>query len=698
MPGRSPSTKPLSGAYSIRAHLIVFALALVLPIIGFAGFLVWRGAQAEQEQVAEDASRVAALAAIAIDRELTGMLATLQALETSPSLESGDFFAFHRQASNALRLLGAHIILRDTSGRQLVNTRVPWGTALHDEPSADWNLAQLSRPYVSDFTREAVTGDPVVTVSVPVLEGDIVTHVLAMSVPALHWRGVLAENVVRPDWSGGLVDRKNVFIARLRGHEQYVGRPSPEDLRRVTAREGVLTRTNADGEPVLFAYRRSAFADWLVGIGIPTEVVQAPARRSLLFVLASGLGLLGLSVLTATAFGTRIARPLRLLSESAAALGRGELVNPLATGLREVNEVATNLSAASIGLRERSAALRKSEERYRLATEAFQGAVFDFDAVKNHSERTPRHYEMLGESPGVIPTPKEGWHDRIHPEDRRTFEEARRTMYEHGAPQYEAEYRVRHRNGSWIWVWHRALALRDEKGAVLRVVGAILDITARRHAEEHLKLLVNELNHRVKNTLATVQSIAAQTMRGARTLDEARASFEARLIALSSAHNVLTRRNWEGANLRTIVTEALEPYRVRWDDRLSMDGTDVWVSPSNAVAISMGLYELATNAAKYGALTVGTGRVHVSWTVEGEPGSRRARLVWIETGGPLVHVPERKGFGSRLIERSLAADLGGEARLEFRPEGVVCTLTWMLDVDRPGDTPAYPARSLAAVR
>ena len=260
MPGRSPSTKPLSGAYSIRAHLIVFALALVLPIIGFAGFLVWRGAQAEQAQVAEDASRVAALAAIAIDRELTGMLATLQALETSPSLESGDLGAFHRQASSALRVLGAHIIAARHERPPAGQHARPLGHRSRRRAAADWNLAQLSRPHVSDFTREAVTGEPIVTVSVPVLEGDTVTHVLAMSVPAIHWRGVLAENVVRPDWSGGLIDRKNVFIARLRGHEQFVGRPSPDDLRTVTAREGVLTRTNADGEPVLFAYRRSAFA------------------------------------------------------------------------------------------------------------------------------------------------------------------------------------------------------------------------------------------------------------------------------------------------------------------------------------------------------------------------------------------------------------------------------------------------------
>ena len=117
--------------------------------------------------------------------------------------------------------------------------------------------------------------------------------------------------------------------------------------------------------------------------------------------------------------------------------------------------------SASIGLRERSAALRVSEERYRLAAEAFQGAVFDYDVALNHSDRTPRHYEIVGEGPGVIPTTKEGWHDRIHPEDQPVFKRADDPCSS-GERQYEAEYRVRHRNGSWVWVWHRALAMRDE--------------------------------------------------------------------------------------------------------------------------------------------------------------------------------------------------------------------------------------------
>jgi PAS domain S-box-containing protein len=384
-------------------------------------------------------------------------------------------------------------------------------------------------------------------------------------------------------------------------------------------------------------------------------------------------------------FGARIARPIRLLSSAAARLGRGDTVRPLSTDLKEVNEVGLSLSAAAIGLRERSAALRVSEERYRLATEAFQGAVFDYDVARNHSDRTPRHYEMLGEGPGAIPTTKEGWHDRIHPEDRPHFERARRSMFHGGASQYEAEYRVRHRGGSWVWVWHRALAMRDETGAVRRVVGAILDITARRHAEDHLKLLVNELNHRVKNTLATVQSIAVQTLRGAKTVEEARGADAARLIARSNAHNLQTRENWEGAPLPSIVAEALAPFRSRWADRFTVEGPEIWVSPANAVSIAMGLHELATNAVKYGSLSNDSGRVRVAWTVEVEAGLPRARLTWSETGGPPVVPPLRRGFGSRLIERSLAADLGGDARLEYRPEGVVCTLSWSLDVEAAGE-------------
>jgi PAS domain S-box-containing protein len=681
----SLSSEGIRRAHSIRTHLIAFGLALILPMIAFSGYVLWRYTEAEQRHLIEAAREMADQSAMALDRELTGMLATVQALSTSPSLEAGIYSAFHRQAAGAIRIEGAHFRASDALGRSVVNTSVPWGTRLPDigTTEADTITKATRRPYISDLASDPVTNGPVTMISVPVFAGDNLVSILTLSVPAAHWRTVLRQNVLKVPWSAGMIDRKGIFIARLRDHDQFVGRPSPNDLRSLKGDAGSMIRTDAEGREVVFAYRRTNLAHWLVGIGVPVEVVWEPARQSLLLLMVAGFGLLFLSLLLAAGFGTRIARPLRRLSGSAAQLGRGDQVDPLSTGLREVNEVGLSLAAASTGLRERSAALETSEERYRLATEAFQGAVVDFDVRANTAECTLRYFELVGEEPGSLPVTRQDWNDRVHPDDRPGFERARRSVYEDGAPQYEAEYRVRHRNGSWIWVWHRALAMRDGRGQVTRVVGAILDITARRQAEEHLRLLVHELNHRVKNTLATVQSIAAQSLKGATTTHEAKAAFEARLMALSRAHNILTRQNWEGASLRSLVLEILDPYSARWSDRFRIEGPDIWIGSGNAVPIAMGLHELATNAVKYGALTVETGRVDLSWSVETENARTIGRLVWAESGGPPVSPPTRKGFGTRLIERGLAADLRGEAHIDYRPEGLVCTLTWELDPTDP---------------
>jgi len=225
------------------------------------------------------------------------------------------------------------------------------------------------------------------------------------------------------------------------------------------------------------------------------------------------------------------------------------------------------------------------------------------------------------------------------------------------------------------------------EGSVDKLLSVSRDITETKQLEEHQRLLINELNHRVKNTLATVQSIATQTLRNATALDEAQAAFEARLIALSRAHNVLTRENWEGASLRTIVTEAVAPYANAREDRLHVSGPDVRLSPRMALALAMALQELATNAVKYGALLNDTGEIRIQWMLDHTKAPPCLYLRWEESGGPHVQVPRRRGFGTRLIERSLALDLEGDARIEFAPTGVVCT------VEAPLMTDAAPTGS-----
>jgi two-component sensor histidine kinase len=216
--------------------------------------------------------------------------------------------------------------------------------------------------------------------------------------------------------------------------------------------------------------------------------------------------------------------------------------------------------------------------------------------------------------------------------------------------------------------------MRDAAGRIVRWFGTSIDIDDQKRAEEHQRLLINELNHRVKNTLATVQSIASQTLRNAGSLPEAKEAFESRLLALSRAHNVLTQENWEGANLHAVVAQAIEPYRSFGEERLRTTGPAVRLLPRTALAIAMALQELATNAVKYGALSNEGGRVDIRWSVDRSPGVPRLHLVWEEGGGPPVQPPSRRGFGSRLIERSLASDLEGEVRIDFEPTGVVCTV------------------------
>jgi two-component sensor histidine kinase len=206
------------------------------------------------------------------------------------------------------------------------------------------------------------------------------------------------------------------------------------------------------------------------------------------------------------------------------------------------------------------------------------------------------------------------------------------------------------------------------------VVGVLLDITERKRAEDHQQLLINELNHRVKNTLATVQSIVSQTLRNASSSEQAQSDLESRLLALSRTHDVLTRENWEGASLGEIAAQAFEPYKNYGEGRFHCHGPEVRLLPRMALALSMALHELATNAVKYGALSNAAGKLSLTWSVDHSFVPPRLHLRWEELGGPFVEPPARRGFGTRLIERSLAQDLEGDAKIEFAPTGVVCTV------------------------
>jgi two-component sensor histidine kinase len=236
--------------------------------------------------------------------------------------------------------------------------------------------------------------------------------------------------------------------------------------------------------------------------------------------------------------------------------------------------------------------------------------------------------------------------------------------------------------GSLVAPLWRTLAITSVIGGVLLLVGlgfALRMATTIARGEMLHDLLIEELNHRVKNTLALLQSIAAQTFRSASRAE--REKFEGRLGALAEAHNLLSTEKWQGSDLQDVVGRVLQPYLLNAPERVRMFGPRVPLSPRLAVVLSMIVHEMATNAAKYGALSNETGTVTLDWELRGEGSDQKLRMIWTETGGPLVTAPIQRGFGSRLIERSARDQLGGEATVDFLPRGVVYTLTITLEND-----------------
>ncbi|MBU1375571.1 MAG: PAS domain S-box protein [Alphaproteobacteria bacterium] len=266
-----------------------------------------------------------------------------------------------------------------------------------------------------------------------------------------------------------------------------------------------------------------------------------------------------------------------------------------------------------------------------------------------------------------------------HPDDLVTDIGRAQALLAGDIASYANEKRYVTKPGEVVWVNLTVSLVRDSHGDPAYFVTVIEDITVRKQAEAEqqryqaqLRLMINELNHRVKNTLATVQSMAVQALRGGADPATAYERFESRLMGLAEVHDVLTRESWHGADLLEVAQRAMRPFAAAASGQVRIEGAAVWLQPRGALTMALVLHELATNAVKYGALSAEAGQVTLSWTFD--PDAERLRLTWSEAGGPPVVKPTRRGFGSRLIERALRGDLQGSAAMTYAPTGLVCLM------------------------
>lgn len=297
-----------------------------------------------------------------------------------------------------------------------------------------------------------------------------------------------------------------------------------------------------------------------------------------------------------------------------------------------------------------------------LALDAARMGEFDWDLEADVIEVSDRMAAITGLPPGALPA--EGGRALLncaHSDDVRALRAAVREALDCGG-RYDAEVRwVRPDDGRTLWIYTAGMTGR---GAGRRVAGVVQDISGRKAEDDRNRALVAELDHRVKNVLASVQSLAAQSARKTTSLEAFLKTFAGRLEAMASAHALLTATRWRGAEIGNVIAAelgGLAPGQARWS------GPEIVLNPRATNALTLALHELATNAVKFGALSADTGRVEVSWTRRAGGGFD---LAWAEQGGPTVAPPTRRGFGATLLERVTGRELGGEARIDFRPQGV----------------------------
>ncbi|WP_406856356.1 HWE histidine kinase domain-containing protein [Alsobacter sp. KACC 23698] len=662
--------------YPISVHLAVFSLFTLLPISLVGTVIATRMAAQEQLRLEAQAQAFASDVSGDIDRELGGMIAALQALATSPALAAGDLATVYGQAKQVLTFRGYAIAMRDSSGQQILNTVAPWGKPLpvsQDETvrQTDRRVFETGKPAVSNLYQGAVTRQPFVFVDIPVPSGGEVRYAMNMAISPDLLRKVVLDATTPPDWNVSVIDGAMKIVARSREHERFIGSEASASFREnVAAGRTVWPGRTLDGSEVLTVAHQSALSGWRVAVSIPRRTLEAPMRQFLGGVAAlTGLGLLG-SLVLALAYGRTLAAPIRDVARAASALGTAkERQAPVKTSIAEVSAIANAMSETSGELRrraeERDRALRSAEAGERRLRATYENAGAGIAEVDAHG-RFVAVNETLCRITGYSREALLGMRftDLSEPQDVAEDQSAFRGQLTGSQTDYVVEKRFHRRDGEPRWVRIFSTAVHED-GAFAYAVRVVLDVTDEKRASEHQLLLIAELNHRVKNTLAIVQSLVLQTLKSTPNPEHFKDALTGRVMALARSHDLLSDSDWKGTTLENVVRLTLAPHDGPDWRRTMIEGPAIHVGPRSVVSISLMINELATNAVKYGALSDQDGKLEVSWTLEGDGADQRVALRWSETTDRIQARDARNGFGSKLIRLCVEKELGGAYRQDF---------------------------------
>jgi PAS domain S-box-containing protein len=649
-----------------------------LPLLSIAVYFLEQAVELEQGRLERQLLQTAQTLVSDIDRDIERTIAVLETLATSEALERGDYAAFHAQARRAVQSTSGAVLLIDPTMQQLLNTWVDFGAPLPktSDPGTALRVLQTGAPDVSDLFHGVVSKRPAINVDVPVKIGGQTRYVLIMTFDAGHFAEILQAQPLESGWITGITDKKGIVLARSQRHHDFVGKPLPSELlHKSRAERGAFRAISIAGEPIVLTTAISDRARWLISATSPAAAANASRNRVRLVYLALVSTALLIGGAFAATFARFIAAPLERATEAAGRLGRGQLVEPTSSALQEADDLTGALSRASYERKANDAANALlaaivSSTGDAILSMDMNGIIRTWNPAAERIFGFPAR-EAIGQSASiVVPNDRADERAGIYAEVK-----AGRTVSMETVRKTKA--------GESFHVSINVAPLRSGDGAVIGICSVVHDISELKRREEQAQFLARELAHRTKNLLAVIVGMAHETARHSRDLTEFRIDFGNRLQGLARSQDLLLQKDWQGVYLHDLVIAQLSPFVPAGTPRSAQNGPTVFLKPEAVHSIGLAIHELATNASKYGALSVPNGRVDVNWTVGPADGpGNTLQITWRESGGPVVQAPAVKGFGRVVIEDMIKRSLRAQVTIEYPPQGLV----WCARVPEPFTT------------